>query len=54
MHYNQGCYTIKPAAFLKREKNMVKDIKDAEGLLQFVAEESIAYVDFRFTDYKGK
>ena len=54
MHYNQGCYTIKPAAFLKREKNMVKDIKDAEGLLQFVAEESIVYVDFRFTDYKGK
>ena len=33
---------------------MVKDIKDAEGLLQFVAEESIVYVDFRFTDYKGK
>lgn len=33
---------------------MVNDIKDAEGLLRFVAEESIAYVDFRFTDYNGK
>lgn len=33
---------------------MVNDVKDAEGLLQFIAEESIIYVDFRFTDYKGK
>ena len=35
-------------------KNMVKNVKDAEGLLRFVADEEIVYVDFRFTDYKAK
>lgn len=33
---------------------MVKNVKDAEGLLRFVADEEIVYVDFRFTDYKAK
>lgn len=33
---------------------MVHDLKNAEGLLKFIAEESIVFVDFRFTDFKGK
>ncbi len=33
---------------------MVKTVKDAEGLLRFAADESVSYVDFRFTDYKCK
>lgn len=33
---------------------MVKNVKDAEGLLRFAADESVSYVDFRFTDYKCK
>lgn len=33
---------------------MIHDLKNAEGLLNFIAEESIVFVDFRFTDFKGK
>ena len=33
---------------------MGKNIRDAEDLLRFIAEEAIVYVDFRFTDYIGK
>lgn len=33
---------------------MTVDCKDADGFLDFLARENIAYVDFRLTDFKGK
>ena len=33
---------------------MKNHFKNAQELLNYIAEESIVFVDFRFTDYKGK